>query len=93
MSVFFSNPYFNIYKECNGGNSNVNFSFIKVKKIEKPQNTTKIVTKKTSKEIPSVILSAREDIILLQFGGTREDILKFYNKFENFQKVRFFFLN
>ena len=48
---------------------------------------TKILPIKEGKQTTSVILPPREDAILLQFGGSREDIMKFYNKFESLKRV------
>jgi hypothetical protein len=73
---------------CQGGDINFNFSTICVKKISQPL-VTKIAKKPSNKEIqsPSVIESARDDSVLLQFGGSREDILKFQTKFDSLKNV------
>ena len=73
---------------CQGGDINFNFSTICVKKIDQPL-ITKNAKKLSNKEIqsPSAIEPARDDSVLLQFGGSREDIIKFQTKFDSLKKV------
>ena len=75
---------------CQGGDINFNFSTICVKKIDQSL-TTKNAKKFSNKEIqsPSAIEPARDDSVLLQFGGSREDIIKFQTKFDSLKKVCF----